>query len=66
MKIYTVMIDMLDRVGYNNTKWVPSKFSGRIHLDRKAAERELLEAEAAALHAKNLGDAYIQEEVIEI
>lgn len=66
MKIYTVMIDVLDRVGYNKTSWTPSKFSGRIHLDRKAAERELLEAEAAALHSKNLGDSYIKEEVIEI
>ena len=65
MKIYTVMIDMLDRVGYKTT-WIESKFSGRIHLDRKAAERELLEAEAAALHSKNLGDARIKEEVIEI
>ena len=66
MKIYTVMVDMLDRVGYNKTTWVESKFSGRIHLDRKAADRELLEAEAAALHSKNLGDVRIKEEVIEI
>lgn len=66
MKIYTVMIDILDRVGYNKTTWIESKFSGRIHLDRKAAERELLEAEAAALHTKNLGDARIKEEVIDL
>lgn len=66
MTIYYVIIDMVDRVGYNRTGWIPSKFSGRAHLDRKEAERELLEAEAAARCSKDLGDAYIEEEVINI
>lgn len=66
MTIYYVMVDMVDRVGWNKNGWIPSKFSGRAHLDRKAAERELLEAEAAARCSKDLGDAYIKEEVITI
>ena len=66
MKIYTVMVEILDRVGYQKVQWVESKFSGRIHLDRNAAERELLEAEATSRAAKNVGDAWIKEEVIEL
>lgn len=66
MKIYTVMIEVLDRCGYQRVQWVESQFSGRVHLDRSAAERELLEAEAASRTAKNVGDAWIKEEVIEL
>ena len=66
MKIYTVMIEVLDRCGYQRVQWVESQFSGRVHLDRSAAERELLEAEAASRTAKNVGDAWIKEEVLEL
>lgn len=66
MKIYTVMVEVLDRCGYQRVQWVESQFSGRVHLDRSAAERELLEAEAASRTAKNVGDAWIKEEVLEL
>lgn len=66
MKIYTVMVEVLSRMGYNKYNWEISPYSGRIHTTQKAAQEELQEAEDVAMHSRNIVGAFIKEEVIEL